>query len=70
MFCINRAGIAMSDRNGLPVKKEGTTCCELQDLASLSEWHFGEPSIAPRRSTNETKDLLEQLTGLIVLFTN
>ena len=45
MFRINRAGIAMSERNGLPVKKEGTTCCELQDLAYSQSSISGNPAL-------------------------
>ena len=43
----------MSNRNDLPVKKEGTTCCELQDRAYSQSGISGNPALhqedQPRR---------------------
>ena len=43
----------MSNRNDLPVKKEGATCCELQDMAYSQSGISGNPALhqedQPRR---------------------
>ena len=62
MFRINRAGIAMSNRNGLPVKKEGTTCCELQDLISLLRSGISENS-ALHQENRPTRQRLSGATN-------
>ena len=45
MLHIKRRGIPMSNRNDLPVKKEGATCCELQDMAYSQSGISGNPAL-------------------------